>query len=35
VIEFGKDIGLAAGFLLLILEGPGSISLDARLRWRT
>jgi putative oxidoreductase len=32
VIQFGKDIGLAGGFLYLMVFGAGGLSLDARLR---
>ena len=28
IIQFGKDIGLAGGFLLLYLAGPGRYSID-------
>lgn len=30
VLHFGKDLGLAGGFLLLVVSGAGSWSLDAR-----
>ena len=29
IIQFGKDIGLAGGFLILAAGGPGTLSLDA------
>jgi uncharacterized membrane protein YphA (DoxX/SURF4 family) len=32
VIEFGKDIGLAGGYLLLVAVGAGTISLDHAVR---
>jgi putative oxidoreductase len=32
VIQFGKDIGLAGGFLYMMLFGAGGFSLDHRLR---
>jgi putative oxidoreductase len=32
LIQFGKDFGLAGGFLLLAAGGAGDWSLDARLR---
>ena len=30
VLQFGKDFGLAGGFLLLFASGPGSFSFDQR-----
>jgi putative oxidoreductase len=32
LIQFGKDFGLAGGFLFLVAGGAGGWSLDARLR---
>lgn len=29
LIAFGKDIGLAAGYLCLFIHGPGAFSIDA------
>ncbi len=34
MIAFGKDIGLAAGFLSLFIHGPGNFSIDALIRAR-
>ncbi len=31
---FLKDLSMAGGFIALAVAGAGSISLDARLRWR-
>jgi putative oxidoreductase len=33
-LQFGKDFGLAGGFLFLIVTGPGALSLDALIRGR-
>jgi putative oxidoreductase len=30
IIQFGKDIGLAGGFLFLLAAGPGPLALDRR-----
>ena len=32
IIQFGKDIGLAGGYLFLAAEGAGTVSVDHRLR---
>jgi putative oxidoreductase len=32
VVHFGKNLAIAGGFLMLLLHGPGSWSLDALLR---
>jgi uncharacterized membrane protein YphA (DoxX/SURF4 family) len=34
VFQFGKDLGLAGGFLFLIVTGAGGLSLDAYFRHR-
>ena len=34
VLHFGKDLGLAGGFLLLAIFGAGTFSMDARLARR-
>ncbi|MCM2292373.1 DoxX family protein [Allorhizobium sp. BGMRC 0089] len=31
-IAFGKDLGLAAGYLCLFIHGPGGVSIDAVLK---
>jgi uncharacterized membrane protein YphA (DoxX/SURF4 family) len=33
-LQFGKDLGLAGGFLFLIVTGAGGLSIDAYLRHR-
>jgi hypothetical protein len=34
LIQFGKDLGLAGGFLMLFAAGPGAIALR-RSRWQS